>query len=110
MKYIQLYNKGRIPLPDARADKLAQLLVSPECPKFVEIDGEVIASSAIESVISEQRAREFDRYAAGDYVCKYGKWHRKGERCYCAQYGIPEVDQSTNEIKILAEEKRLELT
>lgn len=52
-------------------------------PQFIEIDGEMVNPSRVEGIFTSTRMDEMQRRRNGQWVCKAGKWHDRGEKCDC---------------------------
>lgn len=64
-----------------RAVKLEQLLKDPGAPKFVEFEGQLLNTSSIEGVYSAQTMDDLQRRKNGQFQCRWGYWHDRGEKC-----------------------------
>ena len=80
--YCLVLNNGiEIWLNQKQKDWVSDRLVSLESSKFIEIEGEIINSSAITGIISGEKMKTKERKKMGDYQCSYGFWHTRGQEC-----------------------------
>jgi hypothetical protein len=77
-----------------RADALTLLLKREE---FIQVDEEVINRFNVEGIFTPGRMEERRRRQNGQWMCKLGTWHDKGEKCECkpvvgkVHYRVPEL-------------------
>lgn len=63
-----------------RADKLQKLM---ETQKYIELEGSTIAVSQIAGIFTSNHMDELKRKKNGQWICKKGVWHDRGEKCRC---------------------------
>lgn len=66
-----------------RADRLSGLENRPrnEWPQFIDIDGEKVNPSRVEGIFSAQAMESMQRRKNGEWQCKWGHWHDRGDKC-----------------------------
>jgi len=63
----------------ARAEKIEALLLSPNKPDFVKIDGTLVSIREITMVADASKVEEMNRRKKGDWQCARGHWHSRDE-------------------------------
>lgn len=73
---------------------------------FIEIDNEMINSVDIIGIFSARTMEEQIRIKNGEWKCKFGNWHKKGQECNCSNNKRTSVifDQDIKEIKTIFED------
>ena len=61
--------------------KLTALLKTPDCPQFIEYQGELINKADITGVFTAETMEERTKSKNGQWKCKYGQWHDRFEKC-----------------------------
>lgn len=94
---------GRYYIPADKAEKLIQMLNSPQCPKIIEIeqsgaDSAFVATSDIVGVITAGQLEINERERRGDWRCAQQNWHGKMEQCKCG-WGSADLKKSEEEKK-----------
>jgi hypothetical protein len=70
-------------IEDDRIDNLKSYLKSLTGTKFIEIGSEMINSADITGIYEATTMAEVVRRRNGEWKCKKGNWHAKGEDCRC---------------------------
>ena len=78
---VLMMNDVRVYITQEQADNLKKLLSAQNCPRYVEIGEELINTNSIVSVSSAVNLKLSERVKRGDWMCKYGHWHTRGEEC-----------------------------
>ena len=80
-------------LEHERAKVLEAALAKPNLPHFIEINGQHVNTFEIIGVFTPDAIDERRRRANGQWTCKWGKWHEKGEKCKHAEaHDVPIVE------------------
>lgn len=69
-----------------KAEKIRLMLAEKphtEWPGMITIDGEIIHTRSIEGVYTAATMESDQRRKNGQWQCKSGKWHDRGEKCDC---------------------------
>lgn len=72
---------GRYYVNKIRFESITAIITNPEAPRFLDIDGDLIALSDIASVVEAAKIVELDHTKHGDWKCKYDYWHERGQSC-----------------------------
>jgi hypothetical protein len=99
LKCVVMRNGIEIWKEDDRLTELAKKLSSGQKIGFIQIDDELINSADIVGIFSANVMEDMVRRKNGQWKCQYGKWHDKGERCYC-QENQPKRCMKCNRIPI----------
>jgi len=85
LKCVVMRNGIEIWKEDDRLTDLAKKLSSGQKIGFIQIDDELINSADIVGIFSANTMQNMIRRENGQWKCKYGTWHDKGERCDCKE-------------------------
>ena len=66
-----------------RADKLKGILLSKDCPQFIEYNGQLINKSDITGIYDALTMEEKSLRKNGKWKCDKNNWHDRYERCSC---------------------------
>jgi hypothetical protein len=80
-----------------RADVLRQRLNQPNCPQFIEYEERMINRADIVGVYEAVDLEEQTRRRNGNWKCKEGNWHDRGEKCECASREVIEQNKKIAE-------------
>lgn len=72
-------------IENERAEKLLELIKSPNSPKYVTINGESINTFEILGIVTPQAMEERSRRKNGQWKCMKGIWHEKSQGCQCPE-------------------------
>ncbi|MEO0291491.1 MAG: hypothetical protein ABIM54_00985 [candidate division WOR-3 bacterium] len=81
LKCICLKNGVEIWVEEDRIQSLIDNLNALSGDKFIKIGNEIVRSSEIVGIFSAQTMETKERRRMGQWMCKYGYWHDKGEKC-----------------------------
>lgn len=70
-------------LENKRIENLKRELETLNENRFVEVDGSVINTADLVGIFSAEKMEEKTRRKNGEWRCKYGEWHSRGEKCTC---------------------------
>ena len=68
---------------DNRLNNLTKVLTGGNKIGFIEIDDELINSADIVGIFTAKTMEDLKRRKNGQYKCRFGVWHDKGEYCDC---------------------------
>lgn len=68
-------------MENERADHLRRALEAN--PRFIDIDGATINTYEIVGIFPAAAMEEKTRRKNGEWRCKVGNWHEKGQSCHC---------------------------
>jgi len=77
---IVLHDNSRVFLTEEEATGVKSIIKEGKM-KYLEIGDSFIMISAISRIVSGGDYEEGQRIKRGDWVCKHGEWHEKGEQC-----------------------------
>jgi hypothetical protein len=66
-----------------RVNNLMEALQKPNCPQFINLDGELINRVDIIGVFNADTMADHKRRKNGQWQCHCGKWNDKFEKCKC---------------------------
>lgn len=69
-----------------KADQLYEAIKSPNAPKYIKIEGQVINTFEIIGVLTSDAMEERQRRKNGQWKCMKGNWHEKNRVCECPDY------------------------
>lgn len=64
-----------------RADNLKGILLSKDCPQFIEYNGQIINKADITGIYDALTMEERTRHKNGQWKCHNDVWHNKFEKC-----------------------------
>jgi len=79
------------------ADKLRQTLNQPTCPQFIEYNGRLINKADMVGIFEAVDLQEQTRRRNGQWKCKEGNWHDRGEKCECVAREVIEQNKKIAE-------------
>lgn len=85
LKCILLKNKIEIWLEEDRINNLKRILSEAKDTKFIEIDGQLVNIFEISGIYDANKMQEYTRRKNGEWLCKKGTWHEKGQQCGCRE-------------------------
>jgi len=94
LKCIVLRNGIEIWKEEERLNDLIKKLSFNQKVGFIKIDGELINSADIIGIFSGQTMEDYTRRKNGQWKCKYGNWHDKGEKCNCEFYNLTDEEKA----------------
>lgn len=80
-----------------RANVLRQRLNQPTCPQFIEYEERMINRADIVGIFNASDIDEQTRRRNGQWKCKEGNWHDKGEKCECVAREVIERNKKIAE-------------
>ena len=83
LKCLVMRNGVEIWREEDRLANLTGMLTSNQKIGFIEVDGETINSVDIVGIFSPETMEEMTRRKNGQWKCKKGVWHSRGEKCEC---------------------------
>lgn len=69
-----------------KADNLYEAIKSPNAPKYIKIDNQVINTFEIIGIMTPEAMEERQRRKNGQWKCMKNRWHDKGQGCECTEY------------------------
>lgn len=84
MTVVITFDKAEYSLNDERGGRLQKAWKEGSLKKTVDLYGDgknIIATSSISRIVSDEMREEELHSINQDYKCKYGFWHAKGEKC-----------------------------
>lgn len=85
--YVCILKDGsRFFLEDEDAERLRLAIRSGS--QFLEIEDSLVASSEFSRLISSENYQETEKIRRGEWKCRFGFWHHRGEECghqYCSE-------------------------
>ncbi|MCD6371703.1 MAG: hypothetical protein J7L39_03225 [Candidatus Aenigmarchaeota archaeon] len=88
---IAMRNGAEIWIERSRIEDLIKNLTRLTENKFIKVGDELINTADIVGIFTPKTMEEIVRRRNGQWQCKYGTWHQKGEKCNCAElkkYGV----------------------
>ena len=85
---ILLRNDVQIWLGKQQAESVQKLLSSIERSTFIHLGERTINSADIIGVLPPQDIEDVKRRKNGEFKCKYGFWHHRGDKCDCKEVVI----------------------
>lgn len=70
----------------SKADNLYEAIKSPQAPKYIKVEGQVINTFEIIGIMTADAMEEKQRRKNGQWKCLKGTWHEKGNVCECREY------------------------
>ncbi len=73
--------------------------------KFIKAEGRIINVADIVGIFTPQDLEDMKRRKNGEVLCKYGKWHPRGQECMCH---VQNIKSNIPEYPEISDEKRKE--
>jgi len=86
---IKMRNNTSIWIDTDRADNLSKALQSGTSGKFIEVGNNLLNIADIMGIFSPETLEEYNREKNGEWQCKYGNWHKRGQECNCSSKNTP---------------------
>jgi hypothetical protein len=80
---ILLRNGMQVWIDNDKAEKLQVILQDITESKFIKFEDKTLNTADITGVFTAFDLEEFNRIKNGEWKCKKGNWHAKGEDCRC---------------------------
>lgn len=74
-----LDNNEKIYLTEEQAKKVKRAVL--EDLEFILVAENLIRKRAIKYIIRASEVEKAERIKRGEWMCEYGKWHQRGEKC-----------------------------
>jgi len=74
-----LDNNEKLYLTEEQANRVKEAVLRDS--EFILIARELIRKRSIKYIISAQQVEKAERVKRGEWMCKYGFWHQRGEQC-----------------------------
>lgn len=71
-----------------KVEKIKQMLLNSPKIRFLMLGERVINTADIVGIFTPQDLEDHTRRLNGEWKCKYGNWHKKGEECHCDEVKI----------------------
>lgn len=82
-KCVQIRTGVEIWMEDEKAEALMALFSQPNPPQFIRYEGRMINKADLCGVFLPEDMQSSTRRKNGEWTCKQGSWHAKGEKCEC---------------------------
>ncbi|NCD07234.1 MAG: hypothetical protein EOL97_14060 [Spirochaetia bacterium] len=104
-KCIKMRNNISIWIDEEVADKIEESLKQGNSGRFIKVEGNLLNVVDITGIYTPKALDEYTREKNGEWKCKYGNWHKKGQECECNNNKRTSVifDQDIREIKTIIE-------
>ena len=83
-------NSAEIWKEEERLNDLGEKLTSGRKIGFIKVDDEIVNSVDIIGIFSAQTMEDRVRRQNGEWKCGYDIWHKRGEKCDCGDFKIPD--------------------
>lgn len=81
LKCVCLRNGAEIWVEEEKIRSLFENLQLLNKHRFIKIGDEIVNTADIIGILSAETMEEIERRKMGQWKCKYGFWHQKGEEC-----------------------------
>ncbi|MDD4411782.1 MAG: hypothetical protein PHO58_04730 [Bacilli bacterium] len=80
-KCIVMRNGAEIWIDEDKANELEIILANLKESKFIFSDGRTFNTADISNILLPEDMEDITRRKNGQWKCKYGHWHERGEQC-----------------------------
>ena len=74
-----LFNNERVHLTKNQAKQCQEAVVANK--EFIALDDKLFRSRSIQYIMPAADVEKAQRIKRGEWICRYGKWHQRGEEC-----------------------------
>jgi len=83
LKCIRMRSSVEIWVEDDRIQELKKIINGIKTSKFIDIGDDWINTADIEGIYSPKTMEDFTKRKNGQWLCKYGIYHNRYEKCNC---------------------------